>query len=73
MIHSLVWWCIRQTLRFVFKIENNDIDGNVLLILDNNQSLISIIIGMAITILLASLLFKYIEKPFINYAKKKFI
>jgi peptidoglycan/LPS O-acetylase OafA/YrhL len=73
MIHSLVWWGIRQILRFIFKIESTSIDGNVLLILNEHQSLICIIIGLFLTIFLASMLYKYIEKPFINYAKKNFI
>lgn len=73
MLHSAVWWIEKNVLRFIFGFEGHlDTKSNLIYILPTPiVSTITILIGIMLTIGLASLSYKYIEQPIMQKFNSK--
>jgi|TARA_B110000003_G_scaffold276459_1_gene323061 peptidoglycan/LPS O-acetylase OafA/YrhL len=74
MIHGLVWWMVKQTLKFIFQFPVIEDSRGSLQVLVSDQLLSSIIllVGMVLIILLSHISYQFLEKPINNFRGKKY-
>ena len=68
--HYIILWFFRQFYRFVYKANTMDANSNFTIV--GLESYIFILLGITFTILLSLFLNIFLERKFINFARKKF-
>ena len=75
MIHGLIWWAMRQSLKYVFEfpIFQDSRGFNQVFIEDEILSSLILIIGLLLIIYLSHISFKFLEKPINRFRGNRFI